>query len=105
MKYANVKADCFNLDETSFSSTFDHFPCYNNVDFPWFSHSILNTSKERQQLLQEQEESLQQSIKIDRCKEEEKRQFVIQQDEERERRGGNCMIGSHKRILMFKSTC
>ena len=68
MKYANVEADCFKQDETSSSSTFDDFPCYNSADFAWLSHSLLDSSEERQQWLQEQEESLKQSIKIDRVK-------------------------------------
>jgi len=35
--------------------------------------------------LQEQEESLQQSIKIDKCKEHEKEELLIQQDQEKEK--------------------
>ena len=49
----------------------------------WLGHSLLDTPEERQQLLQKQDESLQQSIGIDRREEGEKKELLIQQDQER----------------------
>ena len=48
-------------------------------------NSLLDTSEECELLLQEQEESLQQSIEIDRRKEEEKKELSIWQDQEKEK--------------------
>lgn len=72
MKYANLDVDA------SSHSVSDDFPCYNSADLAWLGHSLLDTPEERQQLLQKQEESLQQSIGIDRREEEEKKELLIQ---------------------------
>lgn len=84
MKYANLDVDAFELEDASSHSVSDDFPCYTSADLAWLGHSLLDTCEERQQLLQEQEESLQQSIEIDRRKQEEKKELLIQQDQERE---------------------
>ena len=84
MKYANLDLGAFSLEDASSNFVSDDFPCYNSADMEWLGHSLLDTSEECQQLLEEQEESLQQSIEIDRRKEEEKKELLIQQDQERE---------------------
>ena len=89
MKCANLEVDAFELEDASRLILFviTDFPCYTSADLAWLGHSLLDTCEERQQLLQEQEESLQQSIEIDhvdRRKQEEKKELLIQQDQERE---------------------
>ena len=59
--------------------------CLDSDDMAWLDYSLLGTSEERQQLMTEQQEELQQSIEVDRCKEEARNKLARKQETETDR--------------------
>ena len=77
-----VKKLVYKINVCFLSDSTDTFSSLDSNDMAWLDYSLLETSEERQQLLEEQEEELRQSIENDRRKEEAKN--VVLREKERE---------------------
>ena len=83
--HAKLPVDTGAQDVCFLPDSSDSFPCLNSDDMAWLDYSLLGTSEERQQLMTEQQEELQQSIEVDHRKEEARNELARKQETETHR--------------------
>ena len=85
LNHVNLPVDADAQDLCFLPDSSDSFPQLESDDMAWLDYSLLGTSEERQQLMTEQQEELQQSIEVDRRKEEARNELARKQETEADR--------------------
>ena len=85
LNHANLPVDADAQDLCFLPDSSDSFPQLESDNMAWLDYSLLGTSEERQQLMTEQQEELQQSIEVDRRKEEARNELARKQETEADR--------------------